>query len=206
MQSRRFDLYLSSINANELKIMARVWGGHPQTRKAQCIAAIRDGLSDPQQVKAAVARLEPFEKNALAFVKESGGEIDVEDLALAIRMSGVDLPKTRTYSSDPTTSLIEPLLRRGLIMSEHDPNFFSFSSHVYYGGRRVIFSDARLLSNSPRARLQNRRSNLHHAARPLSSKRAVEGAGHQDTVVGGDAEECDEADPDRDRQVHGRNP
>lgn len=144
MTSRRFDGYLSNLSSDRLKAMARLWGGTSQMRKEDCITTIRDGLADPRRVQAAIARLKPFEQTVLALLKEMGGEAEVHALALAIRLSGVDIPPAQTYSYDPTTSLIEPLIRRGLVWSEQGDYFF-FSSHLYYGGRLTVFSDDRLL-------------------------------------------------------------
>ena len=144
-KSHRFDGYLANLSSDRLKTMARLWGGTSQMRKEDCITTIRDGLADPRRVQSAIARLKPFEQTVFALLKEMGGEAEVQALALAIRLSGVDIPPAQTYSYDPTTSLIEPLIRRGLVMSEQG-DFFFFSSHFYYSGRLTVFSDDRLLA------------------------------------------------------------
>ncbi len=87
--SRRFDDHLSSINSDKLKPMMRLWGASTQWRKDECIAVISEGLADPAKVKAALATLSPFEANALAMVKASGGAIDFQGLAIALRTTGI---------------------------------------------------------------------------------------------------------------------
>jgi hypothetical protein len=73
---RRFDNLLPSIRSDDLKSMVRMWGGKSQLRKDECIAAICNGLRDPQQIQAALARLEGYEQLALALVRWMGGQIE----------------------------------------------------------------------------------------------------------------------------------
>ncbi|MCZ6681453.1 MAG: helicase-associated domain-containing protein [Candidatus Poribacteria bacterium] len=146
MTSCRFDTYLSKMRVESLKSMARIFGGRSQMRKAECIKSISGGLADARQVKAAVERLNPFERTALAQLKEMGGEAEVGALALAIRISGCKLPTSRRYSSDPAISLLEPLIQRGLVMSERGVDYLFFSSHIYSDEPRIVFSDERLLA------------------------------------------------------------
>ena len=65
----RFDPFLHLVNADKLKPMVRMWGGQSKMRKDECIAWIRNGLSDPASVRAALQNLEPWEQNALAILK-----------------------------------------------------------------------------------------------------------------------------------------
>jgi hypothetical protein len=140
---RRFDAYLDVVQSNELKSMVRIWGGRSQMRKDECIATIRQGLSDPARVQAVLANLNPYEHTALALVKQMGGAIEAGALAVALRTTGVPLPTTRHPYSEDTTTLIQPLIRRGLLLSDYraDPGGLWHSS---YGGG-VVFSDERLL-------------------------------------------------------------
>ena len=57
MEGRSFDGHLASVNASELKSMVRIWGGDTKMRKAECIEYIRQGLRDPERVRAAIAGL-----------------------------------------------------------------------------------------------------------------------------------------------------
>ena len=141
---RRFDAYLDSVQSSDLKSMVRLWGGRSQMRKDECIATIRQGLSDPARVQAVLSNLNPYERTALALVKQMGGTIESGALAVALRTTGVPLPAVRhAYSED--TTLIQPLIRRGLLLSDYrsDPAELWHSS---YGGS-VLFSDERLLAD-----------------------------------------------------------
>ncbi len=141
---RRFDTYLDLVQSSELKSMVRLWGGHSQMRKDECIAAIRRGLGDAERVQAVLAGLNPYEHTALAIVKWIGGAIDAGALAVALRATGVPLPTTRHPYSNDTTTLIQPLVRRGLLLSAQSgaPGMLWESSY----GRSVGFSDERLLA------------------------------------------------------------
>ena len=141
--SRRFDDHLSSINSDKLKPMMRLWGASTQLRKDECIAVIREGLADPAKVKAALATLSPFEANALALVKASGGAMDFQGLAIALRTTGIVPQDKRPSYRDDGSTLLEPLFRRGLLMTDHTyrPSFLSS-----YGRNPVVFADDRLLA------------------------------------------------------------
>lgn len=141
--SRRFDDHLSSINSDKLKPMMRLWGASTQLRKDACIAVIREGLADPAKVKAALATLTPLETNALALVKAAGGAMDFQGLAIALRTTGIVPQDKRPSYRDDGSTLLEPLFRRGLLMSDHTfrPSFLSS-----YGRNPVVFADDRLLA------------------------------------------------------------
>lgn len=146
MTSRHFDAYLAKMRVESLKSMARIWGGRSQMRKAKCIETIVSGLADAHQVKAVVARLNSFERTVLALLKEMDGEAEVGALALAIRISVYEAPTSQKYASDPAVSLLEALIRRGLVMSDNGSNYLFFSSHIYSSEPRMVFSDERLLA------------------------------------------------------------
>jgi len=142
-RSHRFDSFLGRVNADHLKPMARLWGGRSQLRKDECLATILAGLRDPDRVRAAIASLTPFERNALALIKQMGGDTDAGGLAIALRASGVQLPPSRSPYYDNANALIEPLIRRGLLLSgyAYDPGHLYSSSP----GECGVFSDDRLL-------------------------------------------------------------
>ncbi len=142
---RRFDAYLDLVQANELKSMVRLWAGRTQMRKDECIAAIRAGLSDLERVRAALASLNPYECTALALVKQMGGAIDAGALAVALRAAGVPLPTTRQPYSDDTVNLVQPLIRRGLLLNATRDSPGSLWSSSY--GGNLVFSDERLLAD-----------------------------------------------------------
>ena len=140
--SRRFDDHLSSINSDKLKPMMRLWGASTQLRKDECIAVIREGLADPAKVKAALATLTPLETNALALVKAAGGAMDFQGLAIALRTTGIVPQDKRPSYRDDGSTLLEPLFRRGLLMTDNTyrPSFLSS-----YGRNPMVFADDRLL-------------------------------------------------------------
>ena len=140
--SLRFDADLSRVGAAELKSMARMWGGGSQTRKDQCITLIRQGLADPEKVRAAVATLLPWEANALALLKAAGGTLDGSALCVALRATGANLPGTRSSYSDDRSNVLPVLIRRGLALgaSEYGPTYLQS-----YGSANV-YSDERLLA------------------------------------------------------------
>ena len=143
--SRRFDDQLSSINSDKLKPMMRLWGASTQLRKDECIAVIVQGLADPAKVKAALATLTPLEATALALLKAAGGAMDAQGLAMALRTTGKVPPgKHRTYDNE-ASSVLEPLMRRGLLLIDNsrDPTYLSS-----YGGDPMVFADDRLLAQA----------------------------------------------------------
>jgi hypothetical protein len=151
----RFDPYLGAVNSESLKSIARVWGGNYKMRKDECIVAICRGLNDPNQVKAVLATLAPYERTALALAKVMQGIIDAGMLAIGLRASGVSLPKsTSDYDSDSST-LVQPLVRRGLFFSNYDYNPTYLDSY----GKAAVFTDERLLAEIPPLKCQPLRLN-----------------------------------------------
>jgi hypothetical protein len=145
IRAYRFDDYLSHVRSDELKPMARLWGGRSQLRKDDCLALIRKGLQDPAQARAAVASLAPYERTALALIKQLGGDAPIGALGVALRASGVPLPASRHVYSEDASTLIQPLIRRGLILTgySYDPASTYGMSH----GHGIVFSDERLLEH-----------------------------------------------------------
>lgn len=142
ISTRRFDADLSRVRADELKKMARMWGGNSLTRKDQCLALIQQGLADPEKVRAAVATLLPWEANALALLKAAGGMLDGAALCVALRATGVHMPATRFPYGDDRIDVLSVLIHRGLVLSahEHEPTYLQS-----YGSPNV-YSDERLLA------------------------------------------------------------
>ncbi len=147
MTKYRFDAYLPTINAEQLKKMAKLWGGDNKTRKDQAISIILAGLSSPPKIKMALASLEPYEHTALALVKQANNYLEPKALILALRASGVPLPdfsKSHYRSSHEDNIIIHDLLERGLFLLQDNYtiglNFYSPQSEI-----NGIFIDDRLL-------------------------------------------------------------
>lgn len=139
--TRKFDEMLSQLRAEQVRSIARMWGVVSKLPKDECIALIRQGLNDPEQVKAAVARLDPFEQVALAMLKQSGGVIDHEFLLLGVLMSGVHLPPKLLRDHDPKREFIRTLIHRGIIVSSSDHS----PTYINNYGNESVYSDHRLL-------------------------------------------------------------
>ena len=137
---RHFDSDLPRIGADKLKPMTKIWGGDSKMRKDECIACIVAGLKDPQKVKAAIASLHPWERNALALIKRMGGVIPYSALKIGILVSGLHPRRTFGYRED----FIEPLFRRGLLMAtgSYSPEYLT----EQYGGG-ILYSDERILAH-----------------------------------------------------------
>ncbi|MBV7327374.1 helicase-associated domain-containing protein [Chloroflexi bacterium TSY] len=144
--ARRFDSYLSSINADVIKPMSRIWGGKGLTRKADCIGAIQNGLANPLKVRSAIRDLKPYEHHALALIKQAGGEIDYNAMALGLLASGASIPHVffRGYRG-VSESLANGLIKRGLILSASRYSRGEISSYAHSAEEKIVFSDPRLL-------------------------------------------------------------
>lgn len=144
MAERRlcFDAHLLQVRSDDLKRMARTWGGSSQTRKDQCIALICAGLADPAKVRAAVASLAPWEVNALAFLKAAGGVLDGDALCVALRAAGAELPRSRMIYSNDHVNVLSPLIRRGLALGVSELN----PTYLQNYGSAEVYSDERLLA------------------------------------------------------------
>ena len=75
---RYFDSDLPRVGADKLKPMAKIWGGDSKMRKDECIACTAAGLKDPKKVKAVVAGLQPWERNALAAYQAHGWNYSIQ--------------------------------------------------------------------------------------------------------------------------------
>jgi hypothetical protein len=141
--SRFFDLLLEQSRSSDLQPMLRMWGGRA-TRKADMLDFLRQALSDPQRVRAAVAGLEPFERQALALVRWAGGTIDAGSLTVGLRAAGVALPKERGWHDSNDHWLVRALMQRGLVLGgyEHEPTYIPSYGSVH------LFSDERLLEHA----------------------------------------------------------
>ena len=96
--ARRFDAYLTSILAADLKRMAGLWVKADRLCKGECAEAMCGGLADPKRVAAALAKLKPAQRTALAFIKEAGGELAPDCLEAAMVTAGHAPPGLRGYS------------------------------------------------------------------------------------------------------------
>ena len=142
---QRFDEYLPYINSDVLKASVKLWGGRGSERKDDCIEIIRAGLSTPHRVRWAIEKLTPFEHTALTLLGWMGGIAPAAALAIGLRASGVELPKSRGYTSNPANELIEPLIKRGLLLTDNQRNPGEY--YDTYGTSHVmVFSDQRLIT------------------------------------------------------------
>src|SRR5262249_15396566 len=130
------------------KSMARMWGGRGNERKYDAIDLIRSGLNDPKRVRAAIERLTPFERTALELLGWLGGVAPAAALAVGLRASGIELPQARTWSTHAISELIQPLIRRGLLLTGDARNPASF--YETYGPGPMVFADERLLAQAGR--------------------------------------------------------
>jgi hypothetical protein len=142
---QRFDEYLPYTNSDVLKASVKLWGGRGSERKDDCIEIIRAGLSTPQRVRWAIEKLMPFEHSALTLLGWMGGIAPAAALAIGLRASGVELPKSRGYASNPANELIAPLIKRGLLLTDNQRNPGEY--YDTYGTSHVmVFSDRRLIT------------------------------------------------------------
>ena len=144
--ARRFDSYLMDIRANELKRMAGLWVKAGKLCKAECAAAVREGLADPQRVPAALAKLKPPQRVALGFIKEAGGDLTPDCLEAAMVAAGHRPPGRQAYSRR-SYPWCEDLISRGVALAAggYDP----MSLDSYSSAEKRIFTDERLLEHAP---------------------------------------------------------
>jgi len=125
---RYFDDALPYVGSAELKLMVKAWGGDYKMRKDECVAYLRAALKDPQKMRAALASLQPWERNALALIKRMGGVIQSSALTIGVLALGEhpNRPMNR-YRPDFTRDLF----RHGLIMAidAHHPEYFGISDY-----------------------------------------------------------------------------
>ncbi len=137
---RYFDDDLPRVNADKIKPMVKMWGGNYKMNKYDCIDFIVANLKDPLKVRAAIASLEPWERNALAIIKRMGGIIHNSTLKVGIFASGLHPRRTYSYRED----FVDPLFRRGLILATGGYGPDSISEN--YGSGGILYSDERLLA------------------------------------------------------------
>lgn len=142
---RRFDPYLMSILAADLKRMAGLWGAVGRMRKDECAEAIRKGLAAPGRVAAAVAKLKPTHRTALAFIKEAGGELTPDCLEAAMVAAGHAPPGIRGFSRRHY-AWSQDLIHRGIALATDTYHTTSLDSYGSVECR--IFSDDRLLEHA----------------------------------------------------------
>ena len=138
----RFDDFLELYNADVIRRMAARWTRQPPTRKADCIALIRESLADPRRVRAVVANLEPFEHAALWLVKQCGGTLESGMLTVGLRATGLPLPASRdAYYGYREHDLLTALVDGGLLLSQN-------KEYRYYAayGHMLLFGDERMLA------------------------------------------------------------
>jgi hypothetical protein len=137
---RYFDADLEQVRSENLKRMVRIWGGTTAMRKDECIACIEAGLANPEKVRAAIASLVPWERNALALIKRMGGVLGNRTLTVGLIASGFSLPSRNEYRRN---NFANALLGRGLILatSDHNPDYINDSY-----GESMLYTDERLLA------------------------------------------------------------
>ncbi|MFZ6030778.1 MAG: helicase-associated domain-containing protein [Chloroflexota bacterium] len=133
----RFDDYFDYVNANEVKALARLWGGRSNASKAEAIRVIQEGFREPVKIRGAVEALAPWERAALAILRQLGGMARYDTLGVGLIATGVPLPQNPVSPHE----LISALFKRGLLMSDHpySPAYFSeYSSHRVWSDIRLI--------------------------------------------------------------------
>lgn len=86
------EVYLSNLNADKLKKLARRWTGKDANKmnKEQALTAVKKGFEDPQAVRALVERLSDFERAGLGLIKLRGGRTAyTEEIAGELLMLGL---------------------------------------------------------------------------------------------------------------------
>ncbi len=144
--AHRFDPFLERIRADQLKKMARLWGGTNKLRKDENLALMQRALDDPAEVRAAIARLSDLERAALALLKQLGGECNPNALAVALRAGGYVPPAISRYR-DANSDLVENLIDRGLLLSSYIYDPASLGGSYYAYSPLVVFTDERLLAH-----------------------------------------------------------
>jgi hypothetical protein len=146
-----FEHYLQNRRGDELKRIAAVFGSGAPTRKDQCLKFILDHLRRPEALQQMVENLAPFECNALAVLNASGHLTDAGALALALRVTGVALPKPkpRDLHQSDVNALVLPLINSGLLFPVSVDSMY-YNSFSGYGYSHVqISADPRILQQAP---------------------------------------------------------
>jgi hypothetical protein len=74
-RSYHFDDYLYKLNADQLKTMARLWGGDSKLRKEESLGLILSCLRSPSRIQVMLKELSRLEISALALLKAAGGSL-----------------------------------------------------------------------------------------------------------------------------------
>ncbi len=143
-QIRRFDNLWQNINGSELKRMATVWGASSKLPKSDCLEFLHAALKDPGKVDAAIARMLPHERMALALIKLAGGAVGTKVLDIAAAAAGIASPPVRgMYGSQ--NSLARQLVERGIMMAEPG----HYYGYIYDSANVPVFTDDRILERLP---------------------------------------------------------
>ena len=138
----RFDEYLRDIRADDLKQMARTWGGDGKTRKEESVQAIIRGLSSQDKVRQVLLEARPVERTALALTKMVGNHIPLKTLILGVQAAGHEFPRPRSAYGDVGSEMISAIIQRGLLLSRHEYDL----THISQYENHPLFSDERLLA------------------------------------------------------------
>lgn len=140
---RYFDNYLPQVNSDKIKPMLKMWGGvSTKMTKYDCIDFIVAALKDPQKVREAIDRLEPWERNALALIKRMGGSLSSETLKVSLLASGFSPNRTYRHRDE----FAESLIRRGLVLRLDSSNPGYVSTYSYSREEVMLYSDDRLIA------------------------------------------------------------
>ncbi len=137
------DGYLSRLDAESLKYIARTFGGNITWRKSRCLEYIQESLKIPERIEQALQRLQPIERNLMAFLKVLGGSANLEILQTALYASGMNIPFKQHDFYDPFHTLLNRIMKHGLMfnMNPYGMNIISSS----YNQNDVLLSDYRIL-------------------------------------------------------------
>jgi len=146
----RFDPQLPGFQADTLKKMVRIWGGKGSEAKNACIRLIENGLANPAYVKAALTRLDPVDRAALAIVKERGGMIEAGELTIVLQTYGYQAAEENNGYYAVQNSYVSGLVRRGYLLPSPGNEALLAYSFNYYNqgidGHIPVFCDERLLA------------------------------------------------------------
>ena len=133
---RRWDSYLPAVNSVELKYMARVWAGVKLTRKDPCIDAVCHALADQEALRQALARLQPYDRNALALLRLVGGACDATQLAVALSAAGVGI--SQPWGRLGAKELARQLVNNGIVLGDISNLGYSDSGAQLFADERIM--------------------------------------------------------------------
>jgi hypothetical protein len=141
-----FDEYLDNHKADQLKKIARIWGGEGNERKQENIDLIKAGLGNSNKVKNVMARLQPYQRVALSITKYCDNHVSGKLLITTLHSSGVALPRPTSRHREGDKYLLQALFDSGLILKIPEKRWVDYSSLGYDYGQTSFFSDERLLA------------------------------------------------------------